>query len=144
MVRCSVVLLSFICGARRSSLGAVCVVIIMGTTFYFEFGILFVACLAGSAAVLPYGIRLLKVSGKPLKLSIPKLVLLSVMQGAVIFAIVTGVGLWAAHSIGLGAPYIETMLAGTTPAQPLVSMLQAAIVLGVLGGVILLLADLLF
>jgi hypothetical protein len=115
----------------------------MISTFWFEFGILFTATLVGSAAVLPYGLRLLP-KDKPLKMSMSKLVLLSLLQGAVIFAIATGVGLLAAHSIGLGAPYLEAALAGNGSAQALVPMLQVAIIFGVLAGVILLIGDLLF
>ena len=73
-----------------------------------------------------------------------KLVLLSLIQGAVIFAVATGVGLLAAHSIGLGAPYIEAALAGNGSAQALVPMLQVAIIFGALAGIILLIGDLLF
>jgi hypothetical protein len=118
----------------------------MVTLFWPEFGILFAASLVGSAAVLPYGLRLLQGSAqkKPLKMSISKLVLLSFLQGAVIFAIATGIGLLAAHSIGLGAPYIEAALTGNGTAQALVPMLQVAIIFGVLAGIILLVGDLLF
>jgi Type II CAAX prenyl endopeptidase Rce1-like len=115
----------------------------MTINFWLEFGILFAATLVGSAAVLPYSLRLLP-KDKPLKMSMPKVVLLSLLQGAVIFAIATGVGLLAAHSIGLGAPYLEAALAGNGSAQALVPMLQVAIILGVLAGIILLIGDLLF
>ena len=111
--------------------------------FWLEFGILFVASVAGSVAVLPYGLRLLP-KDKPLRMSMPRLVVLSLLQGAVIFAIATGVGLWAAHSIGLGAPYIEAALAGSGPAQALIPMLQVAIIFGLLAGAILLIADYFF
>ena len=111
--------------------------------FWLEFGILFVASVAGSVAVLPYGLRLLP-KDKPLRMSMPRLVVLSLLQGAVIFAIATGVGLWAAHSIGLGAPYIEATLAGSGSAQALIPMLQIAIIFGALGGAILLIADFFF
>jgi hypothetical protein len=118
----------------------------MTIIFWPEFGILFAASLVGSAAVLPYGLRMLQGSAqkKPLKMSISKLVLLSFLQGAVIFAIATGVGLLAAHAIGLGAPYIEAALAGNGSVQAVVSMLQVSIILGVLAGAVLLLGDLLF
>jgi len=118
----------------------------MITSFWLEFGILFAASLAGVAAVLPYGLRLLQSSAekKPLKMSISKLILLSFLQNAVIFAIATGVGLLAAHSIGLGAPYIEAMLAGDGSADALVPMLEAALFFGMLAGVVLLVGDLLF
>ncbi len=115
----------------------------MTLLFWFEFGILFTATLVGSAAVLPYGLRLLP-KDKPLRMSMPRLVVLSILQGAIIFAIASGVGLLAAHSIGLGTPYIEAALAGNGSAQALVSMLQVSIILGVLAGIILLVGDLLF
>lgn len=111
--------------------------------FWSEFGILFVATLVGSVAVLPYSLRLLP-KDKPVKMSMPKLVLLSTIQGAVIFVIATGVGLLAAHSIGLGAPYIEALLGGSAPMHSIASMLQVAIVYGALAGALLLVADLLF
>ena len=43
-------------------------------------------------------------------MSVPKLLLLSFLQNAVLSAIAVGAGLLAAHSIGLGAPYIEAVL----------------------------------
>jgi hypothetical protein len=118
----------------------------MTLSFWPEFSILFAASLVGGAAVLPYGLRLLQGSTqkKPLKMSIPKLILLSLLQSAVLFAIATGVGLLAAHSIGLGAPYIEAALIGSASLQALLSMLQAAVIWGVLAGAFLLAADLLF
>jgi hypothetical protein len=112
--------------------------------FWPEFCILFVASLVGSAAVLPYGLRLLKGSGKPLKMSIPMLILVSLLQGAVIFAIVAWLGLLVAHSIGLGAPYIETALGANGSLHSLISMLEVAIMSGALAGAVLLLADFLF
>jgi hypothetical protein len=104
--------------------------------FWPEFSILFAASLVGSVAVLPYSLRLLP-KDKPLKISISKLVLLSFLQGAVIFAIATAVGLLATHTIGLGAPYLEAALAGNESAQALVLMLQVAIIFGGLAGIIL-------
>ena len=115
----------------------------MISTFWLEFILLFIATLVGSAAVLPYALRLLP-KDKPLKMSMPKLVLVSILQGAVIFAIATGVGLWVAHSIGLGAPYLEAALAGSGSAQALIPMLQIAIIFGALWGAILLIADFFF
>jgi hypothetical protein len=115
----------------------------MINNFWIEFSILFVATLVGSAAVLPYGLRLLP-KDKPLRMSMSKLVLLSILQGAVIFAIASGVGLLVAHSIGLGAPYIEAALTGNASTQASVSMLQVSIIFGVLAGILLLVGDFLF
>jgi hypothetical protein len=109
--------------------------------FWQEFGILFVASLIGTAAVLPYGLRLLP-KDKPLRFSKPVLYLLSTLQGAVLFAIVVGLGLLAAHAIGLGAPYIEALLGGT--AFPASTGLLAGLVLGAIAGGVLLIGDLCF
>jgi hypothetical protein len=113
----------------------------MTIVFWQEFGILFAASLVGAAAVLPYSLRLLP-KDKPLKFSMSMMFLLSMLQNAVIFAIVTVLGLLAAHAIGLGAPYIKAMLAGT--AAPQATGLLIALVLGAIAGGILLVADLLF
>jgi hypothetical protein len=114
--------------------------------FWLEFSILFAASLVGGAAVLPYGLRLLQGAAqkKPLKMSVPMLLLLSFLQSAVLFAIATAAGLLAAHAIGLGAPYIETALSGNGSAQAVLSMLQVALIFGMLAGAMLLVADLLF
>ncbi len=118
----------------------------MTTIFLSEFGILFAAALVGGLAVMPYSLRLLKASSqsKPLKVPVPMLLLLSFLQTAVLFAIAIGVGLLTAHAIGLGAPYIEAVIAGNGSMQAVALMLPSAVALDVLGGLALLLLDLLF
>jgi hypothetical protein len=113
--------------------------------FWSEFTILFIATLIGSAAVMPYSLELLKsaMEKKATKMSLPKIVLLSLLQTAVLFAAVTWLGLLLAHSIGLGAPYIEALIAHSVP-PPLAPMLWAAVVIGFSGGLFLSLADFLF
>jgi hypothetical protein len=112
----------------------------MTPIFWQEFGVLFVAALIGSGAVLPYSMRLLQ--GKQTKYSTRTLMLLSMLQNAVIFAVVTVLGLLASHAIGLGAPYVEAMLGG----MPLPSGMGIliAIIFGIIAGALLLLADLFF
>jgi len=112
----------------------------MTSIFWQEFAVLFIATLLGSAAVLPYGLRM--AASKPLKFSKPTLYLLSIAQGAVLFAVVIGLGLLAAHAVGFGAPYIEAMLSGATAPDPI--GLFTALVLGAIAGGILLIADLSF
>ncbi|MDR3572167.1 MAG: CPBP family glutamic-type intramembrane protease [Candidatus Pacebacteria bacterium] len=112
----------------------------MSTLFWPEFGILFLAALIGAAAVVPYGLRLAQ--GKPLKFSIQVVFLLSLVQNAILFGIAIGLGLLAAHAIGLGAPYLESLLAGANipgSAGPVI-----ALVLGSVAGASLLIADLFF
>lgn len=113
-----------------------------------EFGILFAASLIGDLAVLPYISQLIQSSvqrtGKPLKMSMPMLLLLSFFQTALLLGIAVGIGLLAAHAIGLGAPSVEAALAGKSVVPAMATMLPPAIALGVLGGLILLTIDLLF
>jgi hypothetical protein len=108
--------------------------------FWLEFGILFVAALIGAAAVFPYSLRLAE--GKPLKFSKPILLLFAVLQNAVIFGVAIWLGLLAAHAIGLGAPYLEAALTGEN--IPQLTGLIAALILGVITGAILLIADMFF
>ena len=118
----------------------------MSTLYWREFGILFGAALIGGLAVMPYGLRLLNASAqsKPLKMSVPTLLLVSFFQTAVLCAVAIGVGLSAAHEIGLGAPYLEAALAANGSRPALALMLTPAIGFGLLGGSALLTMDLLF
>jgi hypothetical protein len=112
--------------------------------FWIEFCILFLASIVGAAAVVPYSLRLLRSSAqkKPLRMSIPVLALLSVVQTTVLCGIAIAAGLLAAHMVGLGAPYIEAILAGAS--LPSGIGLEIGIIFGVLAGAILLIADLFF
>lgn len=119
---------------------------VMTTIFWSEFGILFAGALIGGLAVMPYSLKLLKAptQSKPVKMSVPTLLLLSFFQTAVLSAIAIGVGLLAARAIGLGAPYFEADLAGNGSMQAVALMLRPAVGLGLLGGSTLLMMDLLF
>lgn len=108
--------------------------------FWAEFAILFVLALGGSAAVLPYGLRL--AGGAPPRLSLPVVLLLSLLQNAALFGVVTSLGLLAAHATGFGAPYLEAMLAGT--ALPNAGPLAIALALGLCLGAALTAGDFLF
>ena len=117
----------------------------MTRAFWSEFVVLLAAALLGSLAIIPYSVRLLTSrQHKTLKFPLPTLLLLSFLQTAVLSALAIGVGLLAAHAIGLGAPYIEAGLASIGSKQAIVQMLLPAIGLGVLGGAVLLLLDLFF
>lgn len=110
----------------------------MQSLFWPEFTVLFIASLIGSAAVLPYSLRLLP-QDKPLRFSKSVLFLLALLQGAIIFALVTGFGLWISHRIGLGSPYVESWLSGM--AAPQATGLLIALVMGIIVGAVLLAAD---
>lgn len=108
----------------------------MSNGFWLNYSILFVAAILGSVAILPYGLRLAKEaakSNKP-KLPLPILLLLSILQNAILFALFTALGLLAAHQIGL-----DTLLI-----QPIIRHILIALLLGLGAGGVLLIADLFF
>jgi hypothetical protein len=118
---------------------------VVTVSFWPEFGILFAAAFVGGLGVMPYSLKLLQASAqsKPIKMSVPTLLLLSSLQTAVLSAIAIGAGVFVAHKIGLGAPYIEAALAGNASMQAVALMLRPAVGLGLLGGSTLVLGDLL-
>jgi hypothetical protein len=113
--------------------------------FWTEFSILFVAAILGSIAILPYGLRLAKEvpRKKPIKLPLHILLLISVLQSAVIFAIVTGIGLIVQHQNGLSDPFLQSIISGKG-INLAVGHFNIALFLGIVSGIILLVADLLF
>lgn len=118
----------------------------MSNFFWTEFAILFAAALIGDLAVLPYVLQLVRAAsrrtGKPLKMSVPKLLIIAFLQTAILLGIAIVVGLLTAHSIGLGAPYLEAALAGNAVGPAFLQILAAAIALGALGGAVLTFLDL--
>jgi hypothetical protein len=113
--------------------------------YWKEFAVLFAAALFGGVAVMPYSLKLLKdAAHKRPSRPVRNVWVLALTQTALFSAIVVGVGLVAAHAIGLGAPYVEAALSGTQPAESFTSTLGAAALLGVGFGAYLLGGDLLF
>jgi len=118
----------------------------MNNTFWAEFSILFIAAILGSIAILPYGLRLAKESQKNKKKKLPLwlLLLLSIVQNAVLFAVVIGIGLVVARQFGLGAPLLDAIITGKVLSPTMLSHLYLAVILGIIGGSFLLILDLLF
>jgi hypothetical protein len=106
------------------------------------FAVLYGAALLGAVAIAPYSLRLIQQSGRTISISPRKLLLLSVLQNAVVFAVVIALGLAASRAIGRGAPYVEAALGGPPPEHPLHTMLMWSVGLGVAGGALLLVLDL--
>ena len=77
-----------------------------------EFLVLLGLSLVGALAILPYSFSLAGDRIAQSRFSRPTLALLSVVQSVVLMALAIGVGLLAARSVRLGAPYIEAALAG--------------------------------
>jgi hypothetical protein len=101
-------------------------------SFWSDYTLLFIAAIVGSIAILPYGLRLANESAKkkPVKLPHWALLLLSILQNAVLFAIVIAVGLLAVRQIGLNPLRGDHLL--------------IALFLGIVAGSVLLVMDLLF
>jgi membrane protease YdiL (CAAX protease family) len=105
----------------------------MVISFWSEFSIFLLAAFFGSIAILPYSLRLLKSSkSKKLKMPYGMLFLLSIIQNIVLFAVTIGIGLVATHQIGLNVQWVNTQ------------NLLLPVLLGILGGGFLLIADMLF
>lgn len=105
----------------------------MFSSFRTEFSILLVAAIFGSIAILPYSLRLLKASkSKMLKMPYWMLFFLSILQNTILFAVTIGIGSLAAHQIGLTEQPVN------------VQSLLLSVVLGILAGGFLLIADMFF
>lgn len=119
---------------------------IMYSNFWIEFSILFGAAILGSIAILPYGLRIAKESTnkKPIKFSQNILLLLSLLQNGILFAIVISIGLIAQRQIGLSDPFLQSTIFGNGTSLAVVEHFIIALILGIVSGSVLLVADLLF
>lgn len=113
--------------------------------FWVEYSVLLLAAIVGSVAILPFSLRLFKESAKKKpKLSLNILLLLSVLQNTILFAVVIGVGLLAEHQIGLSNPILQALITGREVDQAMLLHMLIALLLGIGSGGILLIADLFF
>ena len=110
-----------------------------------EFAILFGAALLGVACVTPYTLELGRdaLNKAQARMHQPRwvLVLLQSAQSVVLFGVATGLGLLVAHQIGLGAPLLEGLLAGTNVAAQAQAIIAPALILGLLGGSVVLILE---
>lgn len=111
------------------------------TQFWGQFAILYGAALIGAAALMPYAWRMVRTSGRPLRLPPPVILLLSFAQTAILFVLVVAGGLIAAQAVGLGAPMVERIVAGRPIAEASLGLPPAA-AFGGLAGLFLTGADL--
>ena len=93
------------------------------------FGFLTLACTLTGPLVIPYFLGLEATA--PNVEAVPPIVVLVVstlMRNLFVLGLAAGLGLWLAHRIGLGAPYLENRLDGAPPpAEPLASIVWPAI-----------------
>lgn len=103
------------------------------------FFILWIASIAGVIAVLPYSLTLQSGSLQNLELPIPLPVLIAIQvaQNAVIFGVLTALGLFFANRIGLGTPILEAKLEGESVADRVRAILPVSILVGVVAALLI-------
>lgn len=116
--------------------------------FWPEFIILFAAAVVGIACVTPYTLELTHdaLAKAQARMRQPRwvLVLLQSVQSVVLLGLATGLGLLLAHQIGLGAPVLAGLLAGTDVTARAQAIVAPALVLGVASSVLMLLLEITF
>jgi hypothetical protein len=101
------------------------------------YGLLVALLIAGLIGVLPYAFTLQAPALAQVRLSLPVLALISVVQGTIIYSVLAAVGLLLANRIGLGAPILEAWLSGAPVRERLKAIAAPSIVAGVLAGIVL-------
>lgn len=109
--------------------------------FWWEFFILLGAAALGVVAVIPYQFTLLGGVPEEIPVPLPLLLLLSVLQNMVLFALAIGVGLFCARRVGLGAPILEGWLRGGKVGERGRAIVVPSILLGLGAGLIIILLD---
>lgn len=93
------------------------------------------------AAVLPYIITVQADVLKAAPIPLPVLLLASVIQGLIFFAIIIFVGLRISQKLGLQIPILEKLLVGEKPDTDVKSIIKLSAFLGCLSGITMILLD---
>ena len=103
------------------------------------FFILWIAAILGVIAIIPYSLALQSGILQNIKLPIPLPVLLAIqiIQNALMFGVITIVGLFFANRIGLGTPILEARLRGETVTDKIRAILPVSIIIGVIASVLI-------
>jgi uncharacterized membrane protein YedE/YeeE len=105
------------------------------------FFILLVACVVSSFLVMPYALDITSAETE----MVPALgFLMAGIQNLVMFALVIFIGLLLSPKIGMGLPLLEKRLEGKSQAKELKAIILPSIGLGVLAGVLIVLASIPF
>jgi membrane protease YdiL (CAAX protease family) len=120
--------------------------IVMPVRRPFSWGV-FLIILAGTVlgliAVVPYSLSLGSAAAKTLSQHMPQelLIALQVLQNAVIYGVLAGLGLFLACRIGLGLPFIESWIRRQPIRSRFPRILVFSIAVGLLGGMIIIALD---
>jgi membrane protease YdiL (CAAX protease family) len=109
------------------------------------FFVLWIASIFGVIAVIPYSLELQSASlqNVELPLPLPTLLILQVVQSALLFSVVTALGLYLANRIGLGVPILEARLRGASVEDTIRAILQVSIAVGVVSALLIIALELL-
>jgi membrane protease YdiL (CAAX protease family) len=103
--------------------------------FWREWALLTVAGTLAALAVLPAIWSVVVASAHQQGISLPVFLTIQFLQSAAQVAVLVAIGLFFARRTGLGAPIIESYLAGDKEKKPIRPLLAPAIGLGILGAV---------
>jgi len=109
--------------------------------FRAEFGALFAMGLFGSVCATPYMLSLVASSGRNRAVGTRGLVIAHLGQSALFLAVAISVGIWAAHSVGLGAPFSGGFLNQAEGSFPIASALIVACVWGLVAAGVVIAGD---
>lgn len=105
------------------------------------FFIVWIAAVFGVIAITPYSLTLQSGALEGLNLPMPLVLLISIVQNAVMFGILTALGLFFANRIGLGLPIIEARLNGESVKDKVRAILPLSIIIGVVASLLIVALD---
>lgn len=106
--------------------------------------ILLTASILSVIAVLPYALTLQGEILKTVDLPLPLLLLISIIQNTVMFAVLIFIGLKLTKTTGLGLPIIESYIDKSSTDINFKSIFKISILLGVSTGIVIIILDSLF
>jgi len=108
------------------------------------FLIIWLASSLSALAVLPFAFELQKSLLQDVPFSLPMLTLVSGLQSAVLFAIVTALGLFFARRVGFKMPILENLLSRSGEKIEWKHFIALPVLLGVITAIVIVLGDWLF
>jgi membrane protease YdiL (CAAX protease family) len=103
------------------------------------FFIVWIAAVIGVIAIIPYSLTLQSgtLQNLDLPIPLPLLLVIQIAQNAVIFGVLTALGLFFANRIGLGLPILEARLKGESVADKVRALLPLSIIIGVVAALLI-------
>ena len=107
------------------------------------FFILWSGAIFGVIAIIPYSLAMQSgiLQNLELPIPLPVLITIQIIQNAVIFGVLTGLGLFFANRIGLGLPILEAKLQGESVASKVRAILPISIAIGVIASLLIIALD---